>query len=409
MRVGGRVAAGDDTGGAGEVDVSGRDAACGWAMALLTASGACGGPAAAPPPPLPPCLAKSVTAGVSGTWVLKEDGSAWYWGYSDPPPKSLPPVESTWIPSDTADIFLRSNMMCILSSSDDLRCAASLSSQFCGRSDAGQTICATGGQPGATTMAIRDVVQVAMGPNEDPQHTVAALNCAVKKDGTVWCFGSTNDVAFVTQYIEIGSDVVTVATGLFATGAIKVDGTVWSWGTGYLGDGMPPYAANDPQPPVRVLLPSSARGIALGRDYACAVLDDNTVWCWGYRGFGSAFHQDYAPFLSPVQIGISDVKTVVMGSFHACALKNDGSLWCWGSDFYGEAGYGPGGYANSATWEVPRQVDLGNDVTMVAAGDSHTCARKSDATIWCWGNSSRGQIGNNLAVNTSPVQMLGCE
>jgi alpha-tubulin suppressor-like RCC1 family protein len=108
--------------------------------------------------------------------------------------------------------------------------------------------------------------------------------------------------------------------------------------------------------------------------------------------------------------GLTEVKTLVGGMFHFCALKNDGTAWCWGSDYYGEAGYGPGRYADAANWDVPRQVaSLGSDVTQLAAGNAHTCARKSDATIWCWGNSTWGQLGNNRDLNPSPIQMMGCE
>jgi alpha-tubulin suppressor-like RCC1 family protein len=31
----------------------------------------------------------------------------------------------------------------------------------------------------------------------------------------------------------------------------------------------------------------------------------------------------------------------------------------------------------------------------VAAGPSHTCLRKTDDTIWCWGWNRHGTVGNN--------------
>jgi alpha-tubulin suppressor-like RCC1 family protein len=158
------------------------------------------------------------------------------------------------------------------------------------------------------------------------------------------------------------------------------------------------------------MVPSPAVGVSAAFNFTCALLNDSTVWCWGERGFCDASRQGEAAYLLPQSVGISDAKAVATGSCHACALKNDGSVWCWGSDYYGESGYGPGGDADAATWDTPRQVvELGNDVTFVAAGESHTCARKSDATIWCWGNSSWGQLGNNLVTNPSPIQMRGCE
>src|SRR5882672_7827420 len=75
------------------------------------------------------------------------------------------------------------------------------------------------------------------------------------------------------------------------------------------------------------------------------------------------------------------------GFASTCAIKGDGSLWCWGRNFDGELGIG-----SSASQQVmPVLVaSLGNNVVEVAAGDTKTCARKSDGTLWCWGASYVG-------------------
>jgi len=44
----------------------------------------------------------------------------------------------------------------------------------------------------------------------------------------------------------------------------------------------------------------------------------------------------------------------------------------------------------------------------VSAGGSHTCAVKSDNTVWCWGLNAEGQLGNNSTSSSSyPVQVRG--
>jgi alpha-tubulin suppressor-like RCC1 family protein len=45
----------------------------------------------------------------------------------------------------------------------------------------------------------------------------------------------------------------------------------------------------------------------------------------------------------------------------------------------------------------------------VALGGYHTCARKPDGTLWCWGNNNTGQPGDGTKVNkSSPVQAKLC-
>jgi hypothetical protein len=46
----------------------------------------------------------------------------------------------------------------------------------------------------------------------------------------------------------------------------------------------------------------------------------------------------------------------------------------------------------------------------VAAGSEHTCARKQDGTLWCWGRNNEGQLGDGTTVGKpSPVEVsLSC-
>ncbi len=81
----------------------------------------------------------------------------------------------------------------------------------------------------------------------------------------------------------------------------------------------------------------------------------------------------------------SQVTALSAGELHTCARKADGTLWCWGNNAHGQLG-GSG----TATQPSPSPVSsLGGVVAEVAAGHQHTCARKTDGTLLCWGATMR--------------------
>ena len=85
-----------------------------------------------------------------------------------------------------------------------------------------------------------------------------------------------------------------------------------------------------------------------------------------------------------------------------CGVRSDGTLWCWGYNYYGQLGNGL--TTDSAS---PVQVTtLGASVAQVSAQLPHTCARKTDGTLWCWGYNGYGQLGDGTTANrTTPVQV----
>jgi hypothetical protein len=96
--------------------------------------------------------------------------------------------------------------------------------------------------------------------------------------------------------------------------------------------------------------------------------------------------------------GIAGAK-VSAGGYHTCAVKTDGSLWCWGRNDYGQLGDGT--YADRNT---PVQIMTG--VSSVALGYSHTCAVKTDGSLWCWGYNYYGQLGDGGAWKDKPVYIM---
>ncbi|MGD9663104.1 MAG: hypothetical protein AB7U63_17750, partial [Porticoccaceae bacterium] len=76
------------------------------------------------------------------------------------------------------------------------------------------------------------------------------------------------------------------------------------------------------------------------------------------------------------------------GYSHTLAIKTNGSLWCGGNNSYGQVGDNTNEQKNS-----PTQIGSGTDWKNGSAGYWHTVATKDDGTLWAWGLNYSGQLG----------------
>ncbi len=90
--------------------------------------------------------------------------------------------------------------------------------------------------------------------------------------------------------------------------------------------------------------------------------------------------------------------TIAPGYDHTCAILDDNSVKCWGSNASGELGLGDrnqrGNNANEMGDKLPK-VDLGTGRTAKAllARSADTCAILDDNSVKCWGSNYQGQLG----------------
>ena len=201
---------------------------------------------------------------------------------------------------------------------------------------------------------------------------------------------------------------VQVAAGGLFTCALASTGTLWCWGTndtGELGDGTTtPHSL-----PNQVGAWDDWTQVTTGYFHACAIRKDNSLWCWGCSNSGMLGDETGMSQSSPTQVvgpsmGWSQVSAA---SFHTCAVRVDGTLWCWGDSDYGEVGDGSTNTYNAA----PAQESTGAvNWTHVASSGSyyHTCALRMDDTLWCWGKNYSGQLGGGVSgwYHSSPQAVL---
>lgn len=145
--------------------------------------------------------------------------------------------------------------------------------------------------------------------------------------------------------------------------------------------------------------------VSIERNIACALHEDGAITCWGERsaalGYGLA--QDvvgvgYGDDEPPVALGHVDVggsaKAVEIGYNFACALLQQGDVRCWGTSPEGQLGRGDFevvGYPNPPAAYPP--IELGGLAVEIAVGFDHACAVLESGDVRCWGEGGDGATG----------------
>jgi alpha-tubulin suppressor-like RCC1 family protein len=236
---------------------------------------------------------------------------------------------------------------------------------------------------------------------------------ALKTSGTLWAWGNytygqlglglgnTIDRNTPSQ-VNSQTDWSAVVCRKLHTFAIKTDRTLWAWGYNYyaqlgLGNSI------DRNTPTAVGTQSDWSGIAAGIYHTLGFKDNGTIWSWGNYPYGALGLGDFEPRNTPSQIGIDSdwSNTITAGLYYSFARKTNGTLWAWGNNSYGQLGLG-----DTINRNTPSQVGMGTDWSVVVAGESHTIALKTNTTLWAWGLNSVGQLGlgdNTLRITPSQL------
>lgn len=241
--------------------------------------------------------------------------------------------------------------------------------------------------------------------------------CAVLGQGKVSCWGddasselvapptdacgtpSATSCSFHPTDVALpaGFEAVDAALGDRHLCVLGKDGTVACAGDGsndQLGDGMTQSRAT------LALVPGLANvtALAAGNDFTCALLADRTMRCWGANsggqcGVGALSGTQPTP---GVVVGVSGVVQIAAGGADACAVTMAGTVFCWGVSGHGELGQpAPNGGCRVLNPCVPTPTTVPGvaRATQVAIGRAHACARLADGSVKCWGANDRGQLG----------------
>ncbi|HEY3821388.1 MAG TPA: hypothetical protein VGL81_29680 [Polyangiaceae bacterium] len=206
--------------------------------------------------------------------------------------------------------------------------------------------------------------------------------------------------------------VKAIAAGNGHACALLSDGTVQCWGYNFYGE-LGNGTSTNPTTPVAVSALSGATAIAAGGYETCALVSGGTVECWGSNPHGElgsgAIGSDScggSPCSTTPQVvaGLSGVTAVGVGNSsagpeYACALLSNGTVECWGDNYDGELGNG-----TTTTSTSPVPVSELTGVTAVSVGGYQTCAIRPGASEECWGFNGDGELGDGTTTSsTTPV------
>jgi cysteine-rich repeat protein len=384
------------------------------------------------------------------TCAIDGNGRVWCWGRNDTgalgngsQAHSAVPVEVVGQPSQSKAVAQGDDHACLLSTADEVYCwgnnsygqlgIGSTQNKFvankvaalanvrairanqhatCAITNTGALYCwgnNHAGRLGDGTQENRVLPTLVLGMEANIRSVALGLSqtCAVKHDGSTWCWG-LNQGGSLGQGIEgdsyttprnaalTGQATMITARSSYTCAATSKDGqanpdTVQCWGGNYhgvVGDG----SNSDKAKPVAVLdLPEGVTALAAGLEHMCAIASDK-LYCWGnnsnYQLGVSLFANKNRAFAVP---GVGNGPLAVAAGYaHTCAVDAAGAVLCWGQNADGQLGDGTKTKRASAT---PASV-LTSSATMLALGDKHSCAADNAGAVWCWGNNDQGQLGD---------------
>jgi alpha-tubulin suppressor-like RCC1 family protein len=176
---------------------------------------------------------------------------------------------------------------------------------------------------------------------------------------------------------------------------------LWAWGSGTDGNLGNTITLSSRSTPVTTFAGGTNwKQVSAGGAHTTAIKTDGTLWTWGNGAQGRLGNASTTSTSTPVTTfaGGTNWKQVSAGGGHTAAIKTDGTLWTWGSSGSGRLG--------NATITVTNSTPVttfagGTNWKQVTCGTSHTSAIKTDGTLWTWGNGGQGRLGN--AVTTGNI------
>jgi len=235
--------------------------------------------------------------------------------------------------------------------------------------------------------------------------------CAIRSPGQLYCWGDNSsgqlalgDVQTRLSPTAAGAAAVFLDVSCGGDGCCALDAgsALLCWGDnreGKLGQADLGGAPDGTRP--LVVEPGSRwREVRVGQGNVCAIRSDGELYCWGRNSDAQLGTGPDGPVQTrtPTRVGSdTDWARIATSQHHSCAIKSDGTLWCWGSNVFFELAA-----PDPALQYPPVQVGSDGDWADVTVSWFHGCALKRDARLFCWGRAIEGQLGQGGSVDPLP-------
>jgi len=294
--------------------------------------------------------------------------------------------------------------------------------------------------------------------------------CAVRADGTVWCWGSntfgqlgdsTRTSSSRPRKVVGVSDAVQLAAGDQFTCARRRGGAVACWGRNWFGELGTAQTRLSTRPQA---VPEIDNAVALvaGHAHACVIRRGGSVVCWGANSSLESAPTSSLPRVAPMTVaGITNAHELAAGGELTCALDDGGALRCWGAGgvvpaallfpppvhapvlstsglcvrkkddalectgvadkvatqfpsgevaFEGDKLCGSTASGSLGCWEYNKvsTVARTTHLTRIVGGVRSACGLDVDRVVWCWGANLQGQLGDgSIADRSNAVRVEG--
>lgn len=297
-----------------------------------------------------------------------------------------------------------------------------------------------------------NVLQIATGGGIfDEGDRYRAHTCALLEGGRLKCWGMGSDETgsgwlgyenidnvldpAVAPLVPLTRTVRRIAVGDRYTCAIFDDGRLGCWGMGARPRGSQGTdSVGGMQGDIENLIPVSfgtdvaVRAVSAGYAHACAVLENNTAWCWGEPskngrlgiGADGAAGTSVPLRVTFDHVGMGAPLDVRTGLYHSCALLANDAIACWGCNVAGALGLrgdDPSlkpvldacqvGAADRPVLATEVQAALaGAHIVQLVSGGNHNCVLLADRSVRCWGENQVGQLGVPFDGDAHPAPIV---
>ncbi len=226
--------------------------------------------------------------------------------------------------------------------------------------------------------------------------------CGVTADAETYCWGAGSSGQLGSGETGTQTTPVRAAEGIQVVAltpgsdsnmcALDTDGAAWCWGSNAFGQLGTGDKYNNSQP-----VPQAVSGglvftqLTHGRTFACGLLGDGTISCWGDNRDGQLGDGTTDERLVPTLVD-TDITfaSVFAGTAHTCGLDATSAAYCWGSNGFGQLGDGTEGGG------VVSPAPVSGVLTFISLspGEEYTCGITTDSAVYCWGSNRDGWLGD---------------